>query len=133
MDGLVDHLNAQNPSIKFTVERKSQLLEQTTQITATIPYVRGISEAISKMVAPLGIRTVMKQTKRKWSLRKGAKDKRPSESRTGVVYALGCTECSKVYVGETARTAQQRIKEHLDHAKKGNAEMSAIVKHVLET
>ena len=114
-------------------KKKSQMPEQTTQITATIPYVRGISEAISRIVAPLGIRTVMKPTKRKWSLMKGAKDKRPSESRTGVVYALGCTECPKVYVGETARTAQQRIKEHIDHAKKGNAEMSAIAKHVLET
>ena len=30
----------------------------------------------------------------------------PPAKDPGVIYAIGCTECNKVYVGETARTAE---------------------------
>ena len=107
--------------------------EQRTVITTAIPYIPGVSEAVSRIVAPLGIRTVMKPMQRKWSLMKGVKDAQPADGRPGVVYALGCMDCQKVYIGETARTAQQRVKEHQGHTKKGFSEMSAVAKHVVET
>ena len=53
--------------------------------------------------------------KRKWSLMTGAKDPLPSQSLPGVVYALGCTECPRIYVGETERTAGRRAEEHQAH------------------
>ena len=34
------------------------------------------------------------------------------EDQTGVVYRIQCRGCNKVYVGETKRSAGERIKEH---------------------
>ena len=62
---------------------------------------------------------------------KGAKDKLPGSKEAGVVYALGCVDCPMVYVGETCRTAEQRVKEHRAHLEHGRLEQSAVAKHVM--
>ena len=61
----------------------------------------------------------------------GAKDKLLPSRETGVVYALGCVDCPKIYVGETGRTAEQRVKEHKAHLKHGREDQSAVAKHVM--
>ena len=100
--------------------------------TASIPYVQGVSEAISRILTPFNIRTVMKPTTLKWSLMKRAKDTLPAEETPGAIYALGCAECPRVYIGETARTAKQRTREHKCHANTGHTELSAVARHVHE-
>ena len=109
--------------------------KQDDDITAiaAIPYVPGISEAVSRILAPLRIKTAMGAQQRKWSLMKSGKDLLPSESQPGVIYALGCRDCPKVYIGETGRTVKQRVKEHKDYTKKGDDHMSAVAKHVYDT
>ena len=62
----------------------------------------------------------------------GAKDKVQPSREAGVIFALGCMECPRVYVSETARTADLRSKEHLAHARYGRLEQSAIAKHAIE-
>ena len=81
-------------------------------MTCIVPYVKGDSEAISRVLAPLTIRRVSRTKNVKWTLMKGAKDPIDRNQNPGVIYALGCTECSAVYIGKTARTANQRTKEH---------------------
>ena len=76
--------------------------------TCSIPYAKGISEAISRVLAPLEIRTVMKPRQMKWLLIGYAKDQLHADQEPGVVYAIGCNTCPSVYIGETARTARQR-------------------------
>ena len=100
-------------------------------VTASIPYVRGVSETVARILRPLGIRTVMQSQQRKCVLMQGAKDRLPADTQPGVVYALGCKDCPKIYIGETARTAKKRTEEHLNHAQKGNIEMSAVAQHTL--
>ena len=97
--------------------------------TATIPYIRGLSEAVSRVLTPLGIRTVMKPTTLKWSLMAPAKDNLPAEDTPGAIYALGCAYCPKVYIGETGRTAKQRAREHKCHTRTGHTELSAVARH----
>ena len=63
----------------------------------------------------------------------GANDHLPADTQPGVVYALECKDCLKIYIGETARTAKKRTEEHLNHAKKGNIEMSAVAQHTLSS
>ena len=73
----------------------------------------------------------MPSQQRKCVLMQGEKDRLPADTQPGVVYALGCKDCPKIYIGETARTAKKRAEEHLNHAKKGNTEMSAVTQHTL--
>ena len=73
----------------------------------------------------------MGSEKLKWQLMKGTKDAIPADTNPGVVYALGCMDCSAVYIGETARSAKKRMEEHQRHTKRGKAEMSAIAHHVV--
>ena len=101
--------------------------------TVVIPYVSGTSEAIRRVLAPLGIRTAFRGTSRKWTLMSGAKDKIPPDTQPGVVYAIGCLDCEQVYVGETARTSRERLKEHKCHTRMGKGELSAVAQHVADT
>ena len=63
---------------------------------------------------------------------KGVKDNIPPEKEPDVVYAIGCMECREVYIGETSRTAEQRVKEHKAHVTHGRTEQSAFASHVAE-
>ena len=85
-----------------------------------------LSEAVSRVLTPLGIRTIMKPTTLKWSLIARAKDNLPAEDTPGAIYALGCIDCLKVYIGETGRTAKQ---EHKCHTRTHHTELSALARH----
>ena len=74
--------------------------------TVSIPYIGGVSEAIRRVKAPLGIRTAMRSAEIKWSIMHRIKDKLQSRKIPGVVYTAGFKECKMVYVGETKRTAR---------------------------
>ena len=39
-------------------------------------------------------------------------------SSTNIVYVIRCTRCGMLYVGETKRTLQERVREHLDYISK---------------
>ena len=58
-----------------------------------------------------------------------AKDNLPAEDTPGAIYALGCTDCPRVYTGETGRTAKQRTREHKCHTRTGHTELSAVARH----
>ena len=49
-----------------------------------------------------------------------------------MVYAIGCKDCPKVYIGETVRTAEQRCKEHKEHFRFDRTEQSAVACHAIE-
>ena len=57
------------------------------------------------------------------------KDRLPTDQIPGTIYALECTDCSSVYIGETERTAKQRSKEHQMHTRTGHTELSAVANH----
>ena len=56
------------------------------------------------------------------------KDPVPPEDRTGVVYKIGCI-CGDVYIGETSRPLNTRIKEHKAACPLANFERSAVAEH----
>ena len=75
----------------------------------------------------------MRSSKIKWSIMKGVKDKHKEEEIPGVVYAIGCGDCRMVYVGETRRTAAQRVKEHKSDTRLGHLDKSAVAEHAHTT
>ena len=87
----------------------------------------------SRVLGQQGIRTAMRSSKIKWSIMKGVKDKQKEEEILGVVYAIGCGDCRKVYIGETRRMAAQRVKEHKSDTRLGHSDKSAVVQHAHTT
>ena len=77
-----------------------------------LSYIKGVSEKIEHICAPLGVKTIFKSrhTLRQSLMR--VKSPRQEDVKTGVVYEVPCAECNHVYIGETGRCLQKRIKEH---------------------
>ena len=105
----------------------------TVSTWVSVPYVRGMSEAIGKTLRPLGIGVAHRASPWKWTLCAGLKDSIPEKSRKGVIYRVPCKECDAVYIGETLRNLEERLKEHKRHVEKSDPKGSAIAEHVLKT
>ncbi len=56
------------------------------------------------------------------------KDTIPITTESSILYSIPCS-CGKVYIGETTRRLEQRLKEHKDAYKRGDENVSAIAEH----
>lgn len=59
------------------------------------------------------------------------KDKRENLKQSGI-YRIKCSDCDKVYIGQTKRTVEARFKEHLASIKKKETYRSAFAAHAVE-
>jgi hypothetical protein len=48
--------------------------------------------------------------------------------KTSGMYSIPC-ECDQVYIGQTGRSIEARIKEHRRHIRLGHPEQSAVAEH----
>jgi hypothetical protein len=114
----------------------------------TVPYVRGMSEAISRVFKKHNISTAMRPHTTIRRLVVHPKDKRDIDNSAGLVYKIPCKGCDKSYIGETSRMFSIRKKEHKEEAEeasqrpftRGNKKISekqynksAITDHVTQT
>ena len=79
--------------------------------TAVLPYIKGVSKSLHRCLQQQGVRTVFKSVTTLRSHLVRQKDTLEPTKQDGVVYKIPC-ECGKVYIGETGRAMQDRIKEH---------------------
>ncbi|BHF77868.1 hypothetical protein SprV_0602097800 [Sparganum proliferum] len=86
-----------------------------------IPYIKNVSEAVSRLLAPLGVRIAhrLEVTMRRQVMR--PKDPRPRQETSGVVYRIWCSCGQSNYVGETGRLLRTRIAEHVAAVRRNNA------------
>ena len=56
------------------------------------------------------------------------KDQDPLEKKSNIVYQVPCS-CGRVYIGETKRALETRMKEHKAATRRGELEKSAITEH----
>ena len=101
-----------NDSAKPAIEFKA---------TAVLPYVKGVSEQLHFK---------SETTLRSHLVR--PKDAVNPAKQDGVVYRIPC-ECGKVYIGETGRPMQDRIKEHDRDIRFSRTERSAVSEHAHNT
>ena len=73
--------------------------------------VSGLSEQLRRCQQQQGVRTVFKSETTLRSQLVRPKDAVDPAKQDGVVYRIPC-KCGKVYIGETGRPMQDRIKEH---------------------
>ncbi|BHF71003.1 hypothetical protein SprV_0401405700 [Sparganum proliferum] len=86
-----------------------------------IPYIKNVSEAVSRLLAPLGVGVAHKPeaTMRRQVMR--PKDPLPRQETSGVVYRIWCSCGQSNYVGETGRLLRTRIAEHVAAVRRNDA------------
>ena len=70
---------------------------------AVVPYVRGDSEAIRRVLTPLKVRVCYKPHRTLRQLLSRPKDPIPDLKKSGVVYKVPCASCSASYIGQSGR------------------------------
>ena len=94
---------------KKTEAKKTQ---EKSKGLAVIPYVKGTSEALSRIFKKHNIQTAMRPHMTLRKLLVHPKDKRQLKDNSGVVYRIPCKNCEQAYVGETSRNLEYRLDEH---------------------
>ena len=119
---------------KITKARTTPRREPVAEFksTAVLPYVQGVSESLRRCLEQQGIRTVFKSDTTLRSHLVRPKDTVNPAKQDGVVYRIPC-ECGKVYIGETGRSMQERIKEHDRDIRLARTQTSAVSEHTHET
>ena len=84
---------------------------------------------IRKVCKDFNIRVVFKCGYTLHSLLTKVKYPLPAEKRANIVYKVPCT-CGKVYISETTRQLETRLKELKDMCIKGFTDKSAVAEHV---
>jgi hypothetical protein len=93
---------------------------------AVLPYVSTVSGKISRILRRFNIATIHRPAIKLRQLLVHPKD--PVGLKTPGIYSVPC-ECGKIYIGETGRTIETRMKEHLRHYRLGQLEKSAVAEH----
>ena len=104
--------NSAEPAIEF-------------KTAAVLPYVKGVSEQLRRFLQQQGVRAVFKSETTLRSHLVRPKDAVDPAKQDSVVYRIPC-ECGKVYIGDTGRPMQDRIKEHDRDIRFARTETSAV-------
>ena len=104
--------------------------ESPTKKRVVIPYARGLSEAVQRILFDVGLRVAFRPHTTLRQEPVHPKDPVPSLKKPNVVYCIPCAMCPAVYVGQTSRPLETRLKEHKDPVKHAKTEVSAVAEHV---
>jgi hypothetical protein len=138
----IDHLTKvfknigyRDRDIKKEIDKKERRTrtqnDQTSNIKAFLPYIRGVTDKIAKVLKRKEIMTSFKPLITIRQRMKSVKD--PIDHRQGKgIYKVSCS-CGKCYIGETGRSFQVRIKEHEADIRNERTRTSALAEHSLKT
>jgi hypothetical protein len=99
----------------------------------SMPYIKGISEIIGKVIKKFGCCVTYCRVKNNLdSLLYNQKDKIENNLKNGV-YVIKCESCTQIYVGETKRYLKDRISDHKRYVKNKNKDISPIAEHVIDS
>ena len=94
--------------VKNRREHPKDKKERDSKGQVTIPYVKGTSEAISRIFKKHGVDTAMRPVNTLRESLVHPKDKVESSEAGGVVYEIPCLNCESKYIGETGRLLKTR-------------------------
>ncbi|BHF69613.1 hypothetical protein SprV_0301265900 [Sparganum proliferum] len=92
-----------------------------TKVWRALPYVKNVSEAVGRLLAPLGVGVAHRPeaTIRRQLMK--PKDPLPRQETSGVVYRIWCSCGQSNYVGETGRQLRTRMAEHAAAVRRNDA------------
>ena len=103
-----------------TTETTETNKNPTFVTTATIPYIKGTSETIARILQPYDIRVAHKPITTLRHLLTNVKDRDEPNNRQGAVYKIKCSDCQASYIGETGRSLDTRLTEHKRATRNGD-------------
>jgi hypothetical protein len=138
----IDHLTKvfkkigyKDRDIKKAIDKKQRGThtqnDQTSNVKAFLPYIRGVTDKIAKVLKRKEIMTSFKPLITIRQRMKSIKDPIDNRQEKGI-YKVSCS-CGKCYIVETRRSFQVRIKEHEANIRKEHTHTSALEKHSLKT
>ena len=108
----------------------SSTKEPKWKSTAVIPYVRGVSESLRRILTPLKVRVCFRPATTIKQLLSHPKDQIPELQQSGVVYRIPCSNFPGIsYIGQTKRRLHQRIEEHKRAVRQADFNSSALAEH----
>lgn len=113
--------------------------ENNPKLYISCNYVNGLSENISKLFKKFTLNhtIALKSNKNIKQLHNPKKDPIPTLKKSGLIYAMDCNDCEKVYVGQTGQFLVNRMYQHKNDYKNReklkNKHHSAAVEHALTT
>ena len=103
----------------------------TTSNFVVLPYVRGVSERISRVLRNNVVKVGYKPLNVMRTCFPRPKDKPSTLRSRGVVYKVACVDCNFVYYGQTDRAFETRLKEHRRAVRVGDNN-SKIAQHAIQ-
>ena len=136
LDNVFNKNNYNRDFIRHNTYRNSEPNATNTNATpvttATIPYIKGTSETIARILQPYNIRVAHKPITTLLQLLTNVKDKDEPSDRRGAVYKIKCCDCQATYIGETGRNLNVRLTEHKRATRNGDIN-NHIAEHHLKT
>nr|VZI00979.1 unnamed protein product [Spirometra erinaceieuropaei] len=83
------------------------------KIWRALPYIDGVSEAVSRLLRPLGIGIAHRPESTIRNLVMRPKTPLPRGETTNVIYRIQCSSCNMNYIGETGKRLHTRVAEHM--------------------
>jgi hypothetical protein len=108
---------------------KSETSTSENWPVVTLPYVKGTTEKIARLLKKHKIKTAHKPHKKIKDFTITAKDSIEAKNKCGV-YKINCN-CGLSYIGQTGRKIEERIKEHERNIRLKQTEKSAVAEHVI--
>nr|VZI40631.1 unnamed protein product [Spirometra erinaceieuropaei] len=90
-----------------------RLVTERPTIWRALPYIDGVSEAVSRLLRLLGIGIVHRPESTIRHLVMRPKAPLPLGETTDVIYRIRCNSCEANYIGETGKRLQTRVEEHM--------------------
>nr|VZI04030.1 unnamed protein product [Spirometra erinaceieuropaei] len=101
------------------IERKRQPVPnrspvtERSQVWRALPYIDGVSEAVSRLLRPMGIGIAHRPESTIRHLVMRPKTPLPPGEITNVIYRIQCSSNEMNYIGETVKRLQTRVGEHM--------------------
>ena len=104
--------------------------ETQYKTSVTLPYVRGVSEAIKRVLLGVDIRVLFRPHVTLRNLH--TIDPVPAGQKANVVYNIPSLSYPKSYISQTAQLLDTRVREHIAAVKKGETATSAVAEHEMD-
>ena len=91
--------------------RKDREEKDDPRSRVTIPYIQGVSEAVTRILSDINVQVHMKPfpSGHLERILSHPKDRIPDDDKSSVVYKINCRDCDASYVGEMGRALKTHV------------------------